>query len=725
MTATPPTVPAEPQPLLAEFPTASGEQWKTLVEAELKGAPFDKRMLTATPEGITLRALYRGVDTPLPPHAASLPGFAPFVRGTRASGYLSHPWEVSQEIAVPGAAEFNDAARSGLDRGLTALNIVLDRATRQGADPDWAQPGEVGVGGLSLASLEDLARALEGIDLEKVPLFIRSGASGMPVGALLVALARERGCDPARLQGCIEIDPLGVLSHEGRLPQSLEAAFLEMASLTSWAARHAPRLQTICVHSRAWHEAGAHAAQELAFTLATALEYLRELHARGLAVEDAAPRIRFAYTVGTRFFMEIAKLRAARLLWARLVSALGASEASQRASLHVRTSLINKTRYDPYVNILRSAVEAFSGVLGGCDSMQVGPFDEVLRPPTEFSQRVARNQQLVLRDECHLTRVIDPAGGSWFVESLTNDLARQAWGVFQEIERQGGMTRCMRAGWPQRECAKTAEARLRSVAQRRESLIGTNVYANAAEKPLEVPPVDHATFHRRRSQQIASARTAADDARHRGVLDRLGSIVDRMEKDNNKDLFEACIAAAIAGATLGEITRAARIQDRPDAPITPVCLVRLAEGFERIRHAVDAYATRTGQRPIVFLANMGPVRQHKARADFARGFLEAAGLDVISPAGFATPDEAAAAAIEAKASIVCICSTDETYPALVGPLIHSLRAVRPGMIVVLAGHPPDQVEAHKAAGVDAFVHMRADAVEVLAQITRKLGGIIP
>lgn len=703
--------------LLTEFPPVTPDQWKALVESELKGAPFDKKMFSPSYEGIVARPIYRPEDVAGLDPAASLPGFAPYVRGTRASGYLDRAWEVSQEIAEPEVAAFNDTARAGLARGLTALNMVLDQATRNGADPDWAMPDEVGAGGLSLASMDDLHRALDGIDLASVPLFIRSGASGMPCAALLVALARKRKVELRALKGCIEIDPLGVLAHSGKLPQSLDAAYREMAALTGWAAVHAPGLQTIGVHSRAWHEAGGSAVQELAFTLATAVEYLRAMNARGLEVDQVAPRVRFAFTVGTQFFTEIAKLRAARMLWARVVAVLGGSAEAQKASLHVRTSQFNKTVYDPYVNMLRTTVEAFAGVLGGCDSMQVGPFDEVVRPANEFSQRVARNQQLVLREECHLTRVIDPAGGSWYVESLTQDLARRAWALFQEVEKKGGMAAALSSGWPQIEVSKTAEKRLDNVARRRESVVGTNVYANPAEKPLEVPASDPAAFHKRRAQQVAAARTSADESRHQAVLDQLAQVVGR----SGPSLFEACTLAAAAGATLGEITRAVRIQDRPNAPITPVCLTRVSSQFETLRASLDRHAASSGRRPAVFLANLGPLKQHKARADFSRGFFEIAGFEVVNPQGFPTPVDAASAALASGAEVVCLCSTDETYPELVPPLARAVREARPGVVLVLAGFPADQVEQHRASGIDEFIHLRANALELLSQIAKRLG----
>lgn len=707
------------EPLLAGFPPVSRDTWKAQVEAELKGVPFEKKMLSTTYEGITLQPIYRREDVADLPHLASMPGSGPFVRGGNASGHVGRPWEVSQEIALPEASKFNDMARSGLDRGLTALNMVVDEATRNGADPDWAKESEIGHGGLSVASLDDMRTALEGIDLARVPLFVRSGASGMPVAALIAAVVRERAGDVSQLRGCIEIDPLGVLVHAGRLAQSLESAYREMAALTGWAAASAPGLQTVCVHTRAWHEAGANAVQELGFALATALEYVRAMSGRGLELEVVAPRLRFAYTAGTQFFMEIAKLRAARMLWARVASALGGTPAAQRTTLHVRTGLFNKTVHDPHVNMLRTTVEAFAGVLGGCDSLQVGAFDEVVRTPDEFSQRIARSQQLVLREECQLTKVADPAGGSWYVERLTADLARRAWGVFQEIETRGGMAKALESGWPQREVAKVAEARLLNAARRRDSIIGTNVYANATEKPLERQDADTeiAAFRRQRARESASARTAADDRQHRSVLDRLSAVVGKQ----GAPLFEACIEAIAAGATLGEVTRAVRIQDTPDAPVTPVCATRAAVGFERLRGAVEGHAHGTGARVRVFLASMGPPKQHKARADFARGLLEVAGFEVVAPGGFATTDEAVAAAVASGAGAVCLCSTDDTYPALVPALVSGLRSARPGIPVILAGYPPDQVDAHKAAGVDEFIHVRANALEVLTAIAKRLG----
>jgi methylmalonyl-CoA mutase len=706
-----------PDPLLANFPPVGYGDWHRLVETELKGAPFEKRMFTATYEGITLKPIYRREDIANLPHLNSFPGFAPFVRGTTACGYAGQLWAISQEITCASPSEFNHEVRNSLTSGLNALNMVLDKATRNGRDPDWANPDEVGSGGLSIATLRDLERALEGVDLRTTYLFVRSGASGMPFAALLMALLRKRKQPPSLLHGCIEMDPLGVLSHEGSLPQSMEGAYREMAALTRWAADHAPRVQTICVHGRAWHESGGNAVQELAFTLATGIEYLREMHRRGLDVNTVAPRIRFAVTVGQNLFMEIAKLRALRMLWSRVVAVLNGNQDAQKLSLHIRTSQWNKSILDPHTNILRATVEALAGVLGGCDSLQIGAFDEVVRPPDDFSRRIARNTQLILQKECNLTQVIDPAGGSWFVEVVTAELANHAWSLLQEVEKLGGMSAALHEGFPQQAVQAVAAEKIQAVACRRDSVVGVNQYANPKEQPLEVPSVNATLFHKRRAQQVASHRTSLDDPDSEIVLERLSAIVNIRDEG----LFAECLEAVSAGATLGEIVRAIRIRDHPCVPIAPVKITRAAGPFERLHTAMDRYSTGGRQRPQVFLCNMGPMREHKARADFSRGFFATGGYEVVSPEGFGTPEVAVQAFVQSGSRIAVICSTDENYPSLVPPLVKGIRAARPDAVIALAGFPKDQIEALKKTGVNEFIHIRADAIQLLGNFHAKLG----
>ncbi|MEI7731997.1 MAG: methylmalonyl-CoA mutase family protein [Verrucomicrobiota bacterium] len=705
-----------PLRLREEFPATTYEQWKKTVEAELKGAPFDKKLLTKTYEGITLQPIYCQKDLTQVAHLNSFPGFAPYVRGDKAAGYLTKSWDVSQEIVGACPSEFNAVARAAISRGLTAINLVVDQATRKGVDPDKALTGGVGERGLSVATLDDLDKALDGIDLSKVALFVRSGAAAIPFAALLAALCKKRNINLAEVRGCIEMNPIGVMVLEGQLPHSLNSGYDKMAQFMTWASTHAPRLQTVCVHSRSWHEAGGSAVQELAFTLATAVEYLREMNRRGLDVNLAAPRIRFAMTVGSNFFMEIAKLRATRMLWAQVIAALGGSAEAQKLALHVRTAQWNKTVLDPYVNLLRTTVEAFAGAMGGCDSLQVGAFDEVIRTPDELSQRLACNTQIILQKECDLDKVMDPTGGAWYVEHLTDQVARLAWALFQDIEKRGGIVKALREGFPQAEVAKVAVEKLKSVAQRRDVIVGINQYANPKEKPLARNSADTTVFERQRHDQVKAYRTAgAGGHEHYTMLKKLEILLKA-----DKNAFDACVEAAEAGATLGELTRCLRAKDKPDAPITPVILRRAAMEVEKLRAAVDAAAAR-GARPKVYLANMGPLAQHKARADFCRGFFAIAGMEIVYAAGGNVVEEVAKKAVESKAQFIVLCSTDETYPALVPEFVKAVKTLAPERLVILAGYPAEQIEAHKNAGVDEFVHVRVNAVEFLANLLNKIG----
>ena len=703
--------------LFAEFPHPSYEEWRRLVEQQLKGAPFEKKLVTRTYEDIEVQPMYRQEDVADLPHLGSAPGFPPYVRGATALGYLLKPWAIGQELPYSTVDEFNSALRYDLERGQTAVNLRPDKATLLGQDPDEAQIGDVGRDGVSIATVDDLARALAGIDLVKVPIFIQAHSAALPTTALLIALLRRQGKSTEKLQGSIEMDPLGILARAGTFPRSIAGAYDRMAHLMAWAKAHAPHLQTVTVHGQPYHDSGGSAVQELAFVLATAVEYVRELLARNLTIDEVAPRIRFSFSIGSTYFMEVAKLRAARMIWAKVVEAFGGHEASQSMSMHVRTSAWNKAVYDPYVNMLRTTIEAFAGSVGGCDSMHVGAFDEAIRPPDEFSRRIARNTQLILQQECYLTRVIDPAGGSWYVENLTGAIAQKAWALFQEVEKRGGMSQALPAGFPQEQVAQTAAQRATNLATRKDILVGVNMYLNLAEKPLEDNKPDYEALHKKRSNYVAQYRTSLNNTQSTLVLEKLSNILNAAPAH----VMEAAIEAALAGATLGEIARTLRSGDEVKITIEPLPIQRRAEMFETLRAAAEAYQAQTGSPPQVFLANMGPLPQHKARADFAAGFFQIGGFEVIGNEGFSTPEAAAQAALASGAPVVVICSTDQTYPELVAPLTRAIKATRPETMVILAGYPADQVEAHKAAGVDDFIQIRANTYEILSNLQQKLG----
>ncbi len=699
-------------PTFGEFPPTPYEEWRKVVDKFLKGAPFEKRLVTKTYEEIDLQPMYRQEDIANLPHLDNLPGFAPYLRGAEPLGYVAKYWDVAQELPYATPATFNEALRADLARGQNAINLVLDRPTLAGIDADQAEAEDVGKGGLSVSSVADLAQALAGVDFEAIPIYIQASTSALTFTALLAALVEQQGQSLAKLRGCIGMDPLGQLARDGKLPRDLDGIYDVMAQLTTWAKTHAPHLQTITVQGHPYHNGGASATQELAFALATAVDYLRAMQARGLSIDDTAPRIRFSLSVGTHFFMEIARLRAARLVWAKIVQAFGGNAEAQKMSLHTRTSAWNQTVYDPHVNLLRATTEAFSSAVGGCDSMHISPFDELLRVPDEFSRRIARNMHIVLREESHITRTVDPAGGSWFVENLTDSVGRKTWALFQEVEKQGGMAKALATDWPQSQIADTAAKRAANIAKRKDIFVGTNMYPNLKETRIEPAPVDAWAIQTERTAALKSYRASANTGPKQAALEQLtqgGAVV------------EAAIQAARAGATLGEIAQAARATAKAGPMINPIHAQRGAQAFEALRQAAETYVARIGQRPQVFLANMGPLVQHKGRADFVTNFLGVGGFETIYPAGFNTPDEAADAALASNAKAVVICSTDPTYPEIVPPLVQKLKKASPDLIVLLAGYPADHVEAFKAAGVDDFIHLAANCQALLSTLQKNMG----
>jgi len=672
-----------------EFSASTYAEWRAEAEATLAGAPFEKKLVTRTAEGIETQPIYCRESLAGLTHLGPLPCQPPFVRGTRSNG----GWEIAQGISGESAEALNEALRSDLDRGQTALNITLQEA----AHCDGSLPGRRGV---LIETGTDIDQILDGVNLGKAPLYIQPGPAGLPLFALLISSLRRTGADIHGLRGALENDPIGELASHGSLPHSLAAAFDQMALVTRAAILHMPHFRTVGIHAHVYSDAGGNAVQELAFALATGVEYLRQLETRGFCVDDTAPRLRFAFSIGADFFTALAKLRAARMLWARIVAASGGGTDAQKMCIHARTALWNRSALDPYVNLLRGTTEAFAAIAGGCDSLEVGAYDEVMRPADEASRRMARNTQIILREECHFDHVIDPAGGSYYVETLTDQLARKAWTLFQEVEKLGGMGKAVRIGTPQHQVRAVAARKNEAVAERRLSLIGVNVYANPKEKP---PKVLHEPTRRAEAGESASGAGP-------------GTWLAEICGATTENLVGLAIAAAAAGATLGELSSALSARDGEPARAEMLAPRRASEPFEKMRAAVAAAGP-----PKVFLANMGSPRQHKTRADFATSFFQVGGFRVIENRAFPSVDTAAEAASQSEAPIVVICSTDETYPEIVPPLAGKIKADRPEVILVLAGYPEEHVEAFKEAGVDEFIHIRANCYETLRGIVERMG----
>jgi methylmalonyl-CoA mutase len=704
--------------LTDDFQPHTYEKWCETVEKQLKGAPFAK-LVKKTIEGIDIAPMYFQKDLDHVPHKNALPGFSPYVRGVSPSGAICRSWFVAQEIVYPDPFVFNEALKKDLERGQTAINIPLDWASKNAMDPDQSSVVGVGAGGLSVTTYSDWEMALKDVAIDQIPIFIQGGDSGIAITAMLMAHAKSCGYELSKISGWIGIDPLGMLAKTGSLTTSLPVIYDEMAELTRWARANTPQLKTISVSGLPYHNSGGTAVCETAFMVASAVEYIKAMLNRGLAIDEICQSMTFQFAIGSDFFMEISKLRAARLVWEKIVSAFGGNETSRKMFAHARTSSYNKTKTDPYVNMLRVTTEAFSAISGGCDSLHVEPFDALLGLPTSFSRRIARNVQIVLRDESHFKHPVDPAGGSWYVEHLTAQLAQKIWEQFQNVEKNGGMLASLEKEQIQTHLNAKAAERLKNISSRKTVFVGTNKYPNLTEKSPHVNVPDMKAVAKSRAIKVGQFKKTRNTEELTTSLEKLQAI----RKEKNTDWFENVIQAASTGASLAEIRLATRDNSESSIQIKPLHLHRLAEPFETLRYRTQEFAQKTGNTPTIFLANMGPIPQHKARADFSTSFFQLAAFNILENQGFQTIGDAMSSFKNSNAQIAVICSTDDTYPDLVPELAKQIKALSKDNIVIVAGYPKDHIQAFKDAGVDDFIHLKSNALAFLENLQQQMGVI--
>lgn len=708
---------AMPEVTFDEFAVPTYDKWKEEAVTSLKGGVFEKKLFTKTYEGIQLEPIYTLEHTRNLSHPLSYPGMASFLRGTRAGGYLSHPWQIAQGCDEAEPHKCNEVIKEELHKGSTSIHVVLDKATLKGLDGGSADVRQ-GYTGVSVATLQDFNDLLADVDLARYEVHMYSGASSVMMLGLLGALHKAHGQSCDKLSGCIGADPLGALAEEGSLPCPLDELYDEMAHATAWADSHMPEMRTILVRGDVYHNGGANAVQEIAYAMNAAIAYIKAMQIRGLNIDAIARHIRFGFSLGSNFFMEIAKLRAARMVWAQVVEAFSGGREAQKMNVHGRTSFFTKTVYDPYVNMLRTTTEAFSGIVGGVDSLQVGCFDEAVRRGDEFSRRIARNTQIMLSSEFNLRQPIDPAGGSWYIETLTHQVAEKVWTLLQKVEEQGGLAKALASGFVQQSIDEIMKQRLKKLAGRSDRAVGTNMYPNTGEIPLEIPQGDPETLRKRRANHIEEYRSEIDEPYCREQLAKLPDAVSGQAGQ----LMDAVIGAFQAGATAGEIRSILNDDEPSERAVQPIAAHRWTEQFEVLRQRTEDYKARTGENVTVFLANMGKIPQHKPRADFSTGFIEVGAFEVLKNDGFPTVEEAAQAALNSGADAAVICSTDDTYPELVPLLAKMLKSGRPAMTVILAGAPAPEYESlYREAGVDMFIHVRANCYQILTELQRRKG----
>jgi methylmalonyl-CoA mutase len=687
-----------------KFPRKSLDDWRALAEREIKGDP--DRLTWVTPEGIPVEPLYTAADLEDLEGVDTLPGFEPFGRGIRATMYANRPWTIRQYAGFSTAEESNAFYRRNLAAGQMGLSVAFDLATHRGYDSDHPRvAGDVGMAGVAIDSIEDMKLLFDGIPLDKMSVSMTMNGAVLPVLAGYIVAGEEQDVDQDQLSGTIQNDILKEFMVRNTYIYPPEPSMRIVADIIEYTAQHMPRFNSISISGYHMQEAGATAVQELAFTLADGVEYVRAATDRGLDIDAFAGRLSFFFAIGMNFFMEVAKLRAARMLWAQLIRPFGPTKpGSMMLRTHCQTSGVSLTEHDPYNNVVRTAYEALAAVLGGTQSLHTNSFDEAMALPSEFSARIARNTQLILAEETGITNVVDPLGGSYYVEALTHSLAHEAQKLVDEVEELGGMTKAVESGMPKLRIEEAAARRQARIDRGEEVVVGVNKYQPENDDEVDIRAVDNTAV---REQQIARLRTlrgSRDEARVREALERLtkGAAGDA-------NLLELSIEAVKARATVGEISDALeQVFSRHRATIRSISGVYGSayegdEGYERIRREIDEFADAEGRRPRMLVVKMGQDGHDRGAKVIATAFADI-GFDVDVGPLFQTPEEAARDAIENDVHVVGVSSQAAGHRTLVPELVRELRKRGGDDIVVVCGGviPPQDHDFLLDAGVAAI-----------------------
>jgi len=701
------------------FPVPSFEEWKAQVEKDLKGASFEKKLITKTYEGIDLNPIYTKKDIENLEFINSLPGDKNNVRGNCSSGYHKKTWNVNQEINVADVDEFNRSLTEALNNGQNSINVSLDTATKLGLDADYASTDQVGDCGVSISGIKSLGRALKKVDINSFPIYLDAGFNSIPFLALLNSHLTENKLDSSNLKGAITSDPIHHLCEHGELPINMSFSFDMMKLAVDWSKENAPNLKVIGINTLSYTNSGANSVQELAFAMSTLVYYLNEMIERKIDVNQIINKIQFTFGTSTNYFMEIAKYRAARILITSVAKEYGIDSENIEINIAAETSTFYHTKNDPYVNLLRSTTQTFSAILGGVNNITTSTFDEEIRIPDNFSRRIARNTQTILREESHLDQVIDAAGGSYYIETLTDQLAKEAWQNFKKIENNGGIFEELKTGTIQNSISEVVQQREKDINKRKSVIVGTNMFADINETKLQDRKFNQKAFQEKRAEYLKKYRLNGSEETHNNIMSRLNSI----HSNNSIDIIDQMTEAYSDGATLGEITSALTSSHKKNIVIDKLSTRRSSENFEELREKAIQYNLKNDSLPTVFLANMGTVKEFKARAEFAKGFFEVGGFEIIYPNGFTSTDDAVNSAIDSKSSIVVICSTDDKYEETVPEFCKVIKSKNQDIQIILAGYPKDKIEEYKKVGVDDFIFMGADAMKILNSLHVKIGGI--
>ncbi|MBL8649163.1 MAG: methylmalonyl-CoA mutase [Sphingopyxis sp.] len=702
------------------------DQWAAAATKEVKG----KDLTWHTAEGIDVKPLYTAEDVATDP---GLPGFAPFTRGVRASMYAGRPWTIRQYAGFSTAEESNAFYRRNLAAGQKGLSVAFDLATHRGYDSDHPRvTGDVGKAGVAIDSVEDMKILFDGIPLDQMSVSMTMNGAVIPILAFFIVAGEEQGVERKLLDGTIQNDILKEFMVRNTYIYPPEPSMRIISDIFGYTSREMPKFNSISISGYHMQEAGATQVQELAFTIADGMEYVKYGVASGLDIDKFAGRLSFFFAIGMNFFMEIAKLRAARVLWHRAMTTLGAQdERSKMLRTHCQTSGVSLTEQDPYNNVMRTTIEAMAAMLGGTQSLHTNALDEAIALPTDFSARIARNTQIVIQEETGMTKVVDPLGGSYYVEALTQQLVDAAQEIIDRVQSEGGMAKAVAAGWPKAMIETAAAARQARVDRGDDVIVGVNKYRLKDEDLLETLEVDNAKVREGQIARIAKTKAGRDEAACQAALKALRDAAAGEQSIENNLLAHA-VEAARARATLGEISSAMEESfDRYGTQPTPVKGVYAApyEGDDRWQQVLDGVAAverRMGRKPKLLVAKMGQDGHDRGANIIASAFGDM-GFDVVSGPLFQTPEETVVLALDSGVDVVGASSLAAGHKTLIPELIGKLREAGRGDVKVIAGGviPPQDYQYLRDAGVQGIYGPGSNVVECAADVLRLLGHNMP
>ncbi len=697
------------------------DQWKKAAEKEVKG----RDLTWHTPEGIAVKPLYTAEDSADP----GLPGFAPFTRGVRASMYAGRPWTIRQYAGFSTAEESNAFYRRNLAAGQKGLSVAFDLATHRGYDSDHPRVvGDVGKAGVAIDSVEDMKILFDGIPLDQMSVSMTMNGAVIPILAFFIVAGEEQGVAQEQLDGTIQNDILKEFMVRNTYIYPPEPSMRIVSDIIAYTSAHMPKFNSISISGYHMHEAGATAVQELAFTIADGKEYVQRAMASGLDIDAFAGRLSFFFGIGMNFFMEVSKLRAARTLWHRVMDELGAQdERSKMLRTHCQTSGVSLQEQDPYNNVIRTTIEALAATLGGTQSLHTNALDEAIALPTEFSARIARNTQIVLTEETGITKVVDPLGGSYYVEALTAELVDQAWKIIGEVDELGGMTKAVASGMPKRLIEEAAAARQARVDKGEDVIVGVNKYKLATEEQLDTLEVDNDFVRQGQIVRLAATRAARNEAACQATLKALTE-----GAKGGANLLALAVDAARARATLGEISDAMELVFGRYAttPVPVQGIYGSAHEFDkRWAQVIDGVASverRLGRKPKLLVAKMGQDGHDRGANVIASAFSDM-GFDVISGPLFQTPEETVVLALQHDVDAVGASSLAAGHKTLIPELVKGLRDAGRGDIKVIAGGviPPQDYDFLREAGVQGIYGPGSNVVECAADVLTLLGHNMP